>query len=129
MGYKNKTNRRERAPRITGQFTVHSKTIGSLSYFKLNTENISKSGLLLNWTQQSSLPFIEKTLLDLQIDPERQYFKEPILCLGKVVRREVKKDGHAGAVELGIQIVQIDEKHKHAWENHLEKISFSYADQ
>ena len=107
------SNLRVRAPRIPFDLSVESKTIGTSAAYKLATVDISRSGLLLSWERKSKMPFIENTIVEMTIDKSSHYLKNPLTCLGKVVRRD-EEDGQP--TRLGIQIVQIDNSDLSAWE-------------
>jgi len=109
-----------RAPRLEvsgGSLMVATKTIGTNLTFKLTTENVSRSGMLLSWENKVRIPFIENTLIEMMIDPDAKVLDEPVACLGKIIR---KLDGHAdnGALRLsfGVQIVQMDNTDLEQWE-------------
>lgn len=106
---------RIRAPRmeVDQALVVDSKTLGTTISYRLTTMNVSKSGLLLQWTNESHVPFIVNTLIELTIDPGRRWLPQPVPCLGKVVRRE--EVGVEGA-RFGVRIVQIDNADLEAWE-------------
>ncbi len=104
---------RVRAPRVSldGNIVVESKTLGTNVSYRLTTDNVSKSGLLLHWSNDSRLPFIINTLIEMTIDPGATILKQPVNCLGKIVRKE-------GAVptQFGVRIVQIDNSDLEVWE-------------
>ena len=105
---------RVRAPRVALEesIVVESKTLGTNVSYRLTTHNVSKSGLLLHWSNDSRLPFIINTLIEMTIDPGAVVLKQPVNCLGKIVRKE-------GSVptEFGVRIVQIDNSDLEAWES------------
>jgi len=116
---------RVRAPRVPFDLTVDSKTIGTTFSYQLYTEDVSRSGLLLVWDRDSSMPFNVNTILELTIDPQGDYLGKPLTCLGKVVRRDIDKGADQRthlATRLGVQIVQIDKSDLHAWENCLSQL-------
>ena len=106
---------RVRSPRtgVDNSLVVDSKTLGTSINYRLTTKNVSKSGLLLSWNNDSHVPFIVNTLIEMTIDPGSRWLSRPVPCLGKVVRRE--EIGAAGA-NFGIRIVQIDNSDLEAWE-------------
>jgi len=121
---------RIRAPRVPFDLKVESKTIGTAFSYQLYTEDISRSGLLLVWDRDSQMPFNINTILEMTIDPKGDYLGKPLVCLGKVVRRELEKDEvqHTTlATRLGVQIVQIDKSDLHAWENCLTQLERKYG--
>lgn len=110
---------RLRAPRfrMEKELRVSSRTIGTGVHYQLSTSDISRSGMLLSWRHAiNKVPFRENTLLELTIDPDQQLFKEPVHCIGKVVRK-INENGKTNAdVELGIQIVQIENGDLSEWD-------------
>ena len=91
---------------------VESKTIGTEIAYRLTTENLSRSGMLLSWNRSTSVPFIVNTIVELRIDPGTSHLAAPVSCLGKVVRRD-----DASGTKLGIQIIQINNDDLVAWES------------
>jgi hypothetical protein len=110
-------NPRVRSPRFqtARELVVHSKTIGTALSYKLKTEDISISGLLLTWEHNTQVPFLINTLVEMQIDPTCQWLDRPLNCVGKVVRR-FGTDGVLGT-KFGITIVQMDPNSIQEWEN------------
>lgn len=106
---------RVRAPRISIDLTVASKTIGTDANYSLSTLDISRSGLLLEWDRNVKVPFNVNTIIEMTIDPDSNWLGGPVSCLGKIVRREnVDNSTHA---KFGVQIVQIDNSDLSVWEN------------
>jgi hypothetical protein len=123
--YANQTAARDRvrAPRfkLEQELVVTSKTIGTDVSFRLNTENVSRSGMLLRWGQTRPIPFIENTIIEMTIDPKGELLHRPVICLGKIVR---KRGTYAqGDLEFGIAIIQIDNADLDVWESCLEELS------
>jgi hypothetical protein len=113
-----------RAKRL-GEFEnlrVDSKTIGTRLMYSLPTDNISRSGMLLDRGNYSKIPFSVNTLLELVIDPESAFFERPISCMGKVVRTVDRDDLKS---QFGVQIIQIDGKDLALWEAALAKLESS----
>lgn len=106
-----------RAPRFPLDLTVTSNTIGVHDAFRLSTVNISRSGLLLSWKRASTMPFNEKTILELIIDPDGQLLSAPIRCLGKVVRRvDLAVSPGVIGTHLGVQIIHMGDDDNGTWE-------------
>ena len=114
---------RVRAPRIPIDLHVDSRTIGTNANYKLSTEDVSRSGLLLVWDRETAMPFIENTILELTIDPDSNCLGDPVNCLGKVVRREES----GGASVLGVQIVQMDNSDMDIWEGCLTELERKFG--
>jgi hypothetical protein len=119
------SNLRVRAPRIPIDLEVSSKTIGTGMAYNLQTLDISRSGMLLSFESSAKMPFNINTLIEMTIDPERRCLGLPVMCLGKVVRRESEKTSrNRESTRIGVQIVQIDASDLTSWEgclNELEK--------
>jgi len=112
---------RVRAPRVAYDLEVSSKTIGTSADYSFSTEDVSRSGLLLLWEKDGRMPFIVNTLIEMTIDPSARCLDKPVLCLGKVVRREhVESD--STTTRLGIQIVQWDHHDQNLWEGCLSQL-------
>lgn len=115
---------RVRATRFSKRLFVASKTIGTEVTFNLSTQNVSRSGLKLGWEQMRPIPFIENTIIEMTIDPMREFLKEPLQCLGKVVRREGVQSKQSGSnLSFGISIIQIDATDLDLWESCLAAIA------
>ncbi len=113
-----------RAKRL-GEFAalhVESKTLGARLAYTLPTDNISRSGILLDRGNYPRIPFAVNTLLEMVIDPTSSFFEKPIACVGKVVRT-VERDQLKS--QFGVQIVQIDGKDLALWEAVLAKLESS----
>jgi len=106
---------RVRAPRVTlaTDLTVDAKTLGTNTTYRLSSGNVSKSGLLLQWHNDSRVPFIVNTLVEMTIDPGTGFLRQPVNCLGKIVRREGAMDGPSS---FGVRIIQIDNADLEVWE-------------
>lgn len=111
---------RARRLELNKELLVKSRTIGGGMSYDLFSENISKSGLLLSWNKMAKIPFLEKTILDMVIDPYATVFDTPIKCLGKVVRRTGGSNSETTSM-FGIRIVQMDTDEIVQWEK---KVSF-----
>ncbi len=124
------TDSRARAPRfeVTDAVQVQSRTIGTDVSYSLSTKNVSRSGLLLTWEQNSRVPFIENTIIEMTIDPNCQLLHEPVHCLGKVVRRVQRPmmgGNAANTAEFGVRIVQIDNRDLDVWESCIDELTRS----
>jgi hypothetical protein len=119
------------APRVPIDLHVESKTIGTSAAYHLYTEDVSRSGLLLVWDRDTTMPFNVNTLLEMIIDPSGTYLGKPLTCLGKVVRREIDKgevgENQAATTRLGVQIVQIDKTDLNAWEGCLTQLEKQFG--
>ena len=113
---------RVRAPRVPFDLEVRSKTIGTSADYSFSTEDVSRSGLLLLWEKDGRMPFIVNTLIEMVIDPDASCLDQPVMCLGKVVRRENAEGGNGTTTRLGIQIVQWDHHDQNLWEGCLSQL-------
>lgn len=108
------------APRISVDLTVKTKTIGSRLSYELVTANISKSGVLLVWNKQSKLPFLEKTIIEMEIDPDCHWLSNPVNCMGNVIRKvetpHTEDSTGLSKQEFGIAIIALDTKDNYIWE-------------
>ena len=103
---------------------VTSKTIGTDFSYKLDTGNISRSGMLLNWRGERNLPFIENTIIEMVIDPNGEFLTKPVACMGKIVRKA--PGASAGAkTQYGVSIVQVDEEDQQEWDKCLKDLAAS----
>ncbi len=105
---------------VSGQLKVASKTIGTDISYALDLTNVSRTGLLLEWDQKRYVPFIENTIIEMTIDPGKQWLQEPLNCLGKVVRRI---DQRGAVIFFGVHIVQIDNNDMLAWDSCISEIA------
>jgi hypothetical protein len=116
---------KSRAPRyeVGKELVVSSKTIGTSVAYNLNTENISRSGMLLTWEHNSPVPFIENTILELTIDPQTNVLDTPVSCLGKVVRKIQRSETGEPQIQFGVRIVQIDGTDLDKWESCIDDLA------
>lgn len=98
---------------IDSGLIVESKTIGTVLSYNLATENVSRTGMLLNVGRNKRVPFLVNTILELTVDSGTQLFERPINCLGKIVRVDGQDPKRP---RYGIHIVQIDARDLEAWE-------------
>lgn len=95
---------------------VDVSTFGSTSIHRLQTINISKSGLLLTNHGLKHAPFIVNTLVELSMIDRGGWLQKPIYCLGKVIRRmSESNNSYRGHQEFGIKIVELDESYATIW--------------
>lgn len=118
-------SQKNRAPRykIKDKLIVDTKTIGTNLTYRLEADNISRSGILLKTTNNHSIPFIEKTILELTIDPELNWLPLPIKCLASVVRKEIIKKETQSEICIGVRIIQIDNTDIENWEQCLNSLA------
>lgn len=112
-----------RAPRFSlgHDLIVTARTIGTSLSYKLATDDVSKSGLLLSWDYNTKVPFIENTLIEMDVDVEGSWLQKPLHCIGKIVRHQPSGD----VVKFGVAIVQMDQKSFIQWDMCLREIEES----
>jgi hypothetical protein len=115
-----------RAPRVSIDLIVESKTLGTNAAYSMSTEDVSRSGLLLVWERESKMPFIVNTLIEMTIDPKGSCLSKPVTCLGKVVRKDAQ-DGSSQSTRFGIQIVQMDPGDIQNWEVCLSELEKKFG--
>lgn len=103
---------------------IQSRTLGVPVEFMLTSDNISRSGILMENRSLKKIPFNVNTLLELTIDPERAWLQKPVQCLAKVVRLN-RSPGTAE--QYGIRIVQMDEQDNTIWEQCFKQLEKSAA--
>ncbi len=106
------------------RLTVASKTIGTQFVYGFATCNISLSGLLLR-SDKIGVPFRENTILEMIIDPEGDWFSQPVSILGRVVRRVDHANGHH---DLGINVIHMDGSESSEWLNCINNIQAQNKD-
>ena len=99
---------------------VASKTLGTHVAYPLDLDNVSHSGMLLTWANHRYVPFIENTIIEMTVDPDRRWLKEPLICLGKVVRR---LDHDTKLTYFGVHIVQMEGDDSTKWESCIVELS------
>lgn len=112
---------RVRAKRIASDngLVVESRTIGTEMVYNLETDNLSRTGFLLNTGAYRKVPFQVNTILEMKVDTRGKVFREPVSCLGKIVRLEAEdapdEDGRRMR-RYGIAIVQMEGSNMEAWD-------------
>jgi hypothetical protein len=109
------------APRVIApkRMQISVQTIGTDLSYSLEVLNMSMSGLLLKWERSQSLPFIEKTIIEIIVDPNASILQAPVRYMGQVVRRVKKLDEPSGML-LGVKILQMDEFNRDLWSECVE---------
>jgi len=88
---------------------VNARTLGTRLAFDIPVANVSRSGLLLEWkSQKQSLPFIENTLIEIELTTQLKGEPRRVNCMGKVVRK-INSDGSA---QYGVRMIH-NEDHDH----------------
>lgn len=91
---------------------VSAKTLGTGISFDVPVANISRSGMLLQWTNlKQSLPFIENTLLELEMTTSLRGQMRRVSCFGKVVRKVNSEQ----KTQYGVRLIHNDENDHVEW--------------
>jgi hypothetical protein len=91
---------------------VSAKTLGTRLSFDIPVANISRSGMLLQWANlKQSLPFIENTILELELTTTLRGQPRRISCFGKVVRKFNEDE----KTQYGVRVILSDENEHVEW--------------
>jgi hypothetical protein len=110
---------------VSEPMTVNVKTFGTSSVFKLSIVNLSRTGMLLHSESAGILPFLQNTILDLELDgrtagsDERSPRNERIQCLAKVVRcvEAGSETNSRQTTGIAVTITDIEERQRHVWDS------------
>ena len=105
------------------QVKVHVRTFGSVGSFTMNSQNLSKSGLLLREHNGQPVPFSLNTIIEMTIDPESEWLEKSMPCVGKVVRRDDAGFGQS----YGVKLVEMDETSLANWINLVDELEHRMA--
>lgn len=120
--------RANRIPVYSQGMKVVSKTIGTPLNYNLQTENLSRTGLLISKGNYKDIPFAINTLLEMTIDPDCQVFENPVRCLGKVVRTlDTGAAPQNSREQFGVQIIQIEGRDASDWESNIDRLEAGHA--
>lgn len=110
------------SPRFREQISLSARTFGLREGYDLMTLDISKSGLLT--VSKNHLPFQINTLLEITIDPLSKVFKQPISCIGKVIRiaTENRPEKIIYPSMLGIVIPENMDMTQQDWYRYLDEL-------
>ena len=93
---------------------VQARTLGTKLSFDVPVSNISRSGMLLEWSNKKyTLPFIENTLVEIELTTTLRGEPRNISILGKVTR----KFGENSAALYGIKLIHSGEQDHFEWIN------------
>jgi hypothetical protein len=91
---------------------VNARTLGTKLGFDIPVANISRSGMLLEWPNAKlPLPFIENTLIEMELSAILKGQPRRVQCMGKVVRRT--KD--TGSSFYGVRVIHTDDQDQMEW--------------
>ena len=91
---------------------VNARTLGTRLTYDVPVANVSRSGLLLEWkSDKQSLPFIENTLLEIELTTHFKGEPKRVHCMGKVVRKQ-NNDGNA---QYGVKMIHNEDNDHIEW--------------
>ncbi len=91
---------------------VNARTLGTKIGFDVTVTNISRSGLLLEWPNAKlPLPFIENTLIEMELNTVFKGQPRHIQCMGKIVRRAKDSDKSF----YGVRVIHTEDQDQVEW--------------
>lgn len=91
---------------------VSAKTLGTKFSYDLPIANLSRSGMLLQCiNSRQNPPFIENTLLEIELVTTLRGQPRRIACFGKVVRKYSENQ----SLHYGVRIIHSDENDQVEW--------------
>lgn len=105
---------------------VFARTFGTRGDFIMLAENVSKTGVLISEMDGSKTPFVVNTIIEVVLDPKCQEFKNPIRCLGKVMRAECNTT-IKGLVKFGVRLIDMDDEANSRWHTYVDRIERQVA--
>ncbi len=95
---------------------IQVKTLGTKLSFDVPISNLSRSGMLLEWSNNKyALPFIENTLVELELTTKIRGEPRRVSILGKVTRKFGEEDSSL----YGIKLIHSGEQDQFEWMNLL----------
>ncbi len=89
-----------------------ARTMGSTLKYEIPVANMSQTGLLLEWKRlKPSLPFLENTLIEMELTATLLDQQRVINIMGKVTRRDASERGTV----YGVRIIHNDDREQFAW--------------
>lgn len=120
MAAKPLVNRKARAQRFTlgNDVFVFMRAKGTRAYtFEMALVNISRNGLLLRAKSDPLIPFEIGVELSITLDLACRLFSHPVVVTGRIARRE-----NGALLGLGIELIQIEERHRKTFDAGLAAI-------
>jgi hypothetical protein len=103
-------------------FVVSVRTLGTRTGYEVPVCNISKSGLLLEWRNaKTPLPFLQNTLVEMEMKTVHKGKLLTINCMGKVVRHLAEN----GAAMYGVRMINTEDGEMSEWLNLISKFEKS----
>jgi hypothetical protein len=91
---------------------VTAKTLGTKFSYEIPVANLSRSGMLLQCTNpKQNPPFIENTLLEIELTTILRGQPRKIACFGKVVRKFSENQ----SLHYGVRVIHSDENDQVEW--------------
>lgn len=91
---------------------IVARTLGNPLAFDIQVNNISRTGMLLEWKKEKfKPPFRENTLIELELKTRIKGEPRRINCLGKVVRKSLNQS----VTQFGIRMIHNDEQDHLNW--------------
>lgn len=91
---------------------VTAKTLGTKFSYDIPVANLSRSGMLLQCANMKQTPpFIENTLLEIELTATLRGQPRKIACFGKVVRKFSENQ----SVHYGVRVIHSDENDQVEW--------------
>jgi len=116
MSDKQSSNKEKVPPAVrlapSDDLRVNARTLGTKIGFEISVADISRSGMLLEWSNTKlPLPFIENTLIEMELNTVFKDQPRRILCMGKVVRRTKDSDRSF----YGVRVIHTDDHEQMEW--------------
>ena len=107
------------AKRFDQSWNIAIKTMGTKQAFPLQALNVSRSGLLVQADgKNNGVPFRDRTLVELTIEPDGQHLRTRVHAMGKVVRffspNGIERE------QIGIQLIEVEEQEM--WDGMLTRL-------
>jgi hypothetical protein len=94
------------------EFHLNARTLGTKFGFDIPVSNISRTGMLLEWANtRKPLPFIENTLIEIELSTMLKGQPRHINFMGKIVR---KTKAEKSAL-YGVQVIHTDDQEQLEW--------------
>lgn len=96
---------------------IIANTFGTPDKFQLRTCDISKTGMLIESTSLTRVPFIKNTLLELYLPNAGAWLSRSITAIGKITRRHNSDESHKE--RFGLEIIELDSSAPEVWSETL----------
>ena len=107
----------------TKPLLVDASTFGVRKKYRLRTENISRSGILVLNDDNEKVPFRLSTILELGIDPVQGWIPESLMCSGKIVRMASLPNSVGTNFEaFGVALIDLTKPQAETWNGLIDAI-------